>query len=175
MNLSAFGITTVLPPGWEGRITRRAAPVARAHASVTAGGGAADPSPRTTAKGTPGEIPAPVVHLANFALPEQRGDFGSGAVDLMGRGHIFVCLFEYGPESVGQALFSHRGIPRLTPAHFRANGLQRSIRGQAGCQRWFTEAGRAFCLYTVLGAHSEATRLVPQVNGLLGATRIVAR
>ena len=63
-----------------------------------------------------GEVPKPVVHLANFPLPEHRGDFGSGAVDRMGSGHVLLVLFEYGPESVGQALFQRQGLPtRLRP------------------------------------------------------------
>lgn len=114
------------------------------------------------------------MHLANFPLPEQRGDFGSGAVDIMGSGHVFVCLFEHGAASARQPLFASTGIPRLAPAMFRADGLQRAIRGQAGAQRWFNEAGRAFCLYVVLGAQRESARLVPLANRVLAATRIRA-
>lgn len=161
MRLSAYGITTDLPPGWEGRITRRTRP-------VRTGG-------RSSSIGTEGEVPAPVVHLANFALPEQRGDFGSGAVDLMGSGDVFITLFEYGPESVGRALFARRGIPVLAPKMFEPSALQRTIRGQAGCQRFFTEAGRPFCAYVVLGRHAEATTLVPAANTTLRATRIGSR
>ena len=87
MRLSGHGITTDLPAGWEGRITKRVTPTGRADG-----------------RGTLGEVPGPVVHLANFALPEQRGDFGSGAVDLMGSGHVLLTLFEYGPDSGGRAL-----------------------------------------------------------------------
>ncbi len=169
MRLSAYGITTDLPPGWEGRITKRTAP-----------GRAGPPSPsgaddRPGARGTPGEVPSPVAHLANFALPEQRGDFGSGAVDVMGPDHVFLTLFEYGPESVGQALFSDQGIPALQPAMFNPSALQRVIKGQAGCQRFFTTAERAFCLYVVLGSHARATTLVPQAQRTLRATRISPR
>ena len=114
------------------------------------------------------------MHLANFPLPEQRGDFGSGAVDLMGTGHLLIVLFEYGPESVGQALFRRQGMPdRLRPAMFSGSALQRTIPGQAGAQVFFTEAERAFCLYVVLGRHREATKLVPLANRALSATRIL--
>jgi hypothetical protein len=163
VKLSAHGITTDLPAGWEGRITRRRRPV-----TVSARSG---PGP----VGSPEEVPEPVVHLANFALPEDRGDFGSGAVDRMGPGDVFVTLFEYGPQSVGQALFAQQGIPALKPGMFAPRALQKTIAGQAGCQRFFAVSGRAFCLYVVLGRHREASTLVPQANTVLRATKISAR
>ena len=159
MKLQGHGITTTLQPGWEGRISMRSTPVARARGL-----------------GDPGEVPNPVVHLANFALPEQRGDYGSGAVDVMGDEHVLVVLFEFGPESVGTALFRKRGIPsQLTPAMFSPSALQRTLPGQAGCQVFFTTANRAFCCYTVLGRQSSAARVLPQANATLAATTIAAR
>lgn len=165
MQLSAYGISTDLLAGFEGRISKRTEP------AVAASG-----APAARAKGTFGEVPNPVVHLANFALPEQRGDFGSGAVDLMGAGHLFLCLFEYGPASVGQPLFARQGIPtNLAAQQFSANGLQRAVPGQAGTQSWFTESGRAFCLYVVLGRRQDAPSLAPVANRALIATRIEPR
>ncbi len=159
MKLQAHGIETHLPPGWEGRITLRP-PI----------------NPTARGIGDAGEFPNPVVHLGNFPLPEQRGDFGSGAVDMMGEDHVLLVLFEYGPESVGKALFRKKGLPtRLTPNMFSGSALQRTLPGQAGCQLWFTEANRAFCLYTVLGRHSAAARVLPQANQTLAATRISPR
>ena len=164
MQLQAHGIETTLPPGWEGRITLRS-PIT---AATTASG-------RSTV-GAAGEFPNPVVHLANFALPEDRGDFGSGAVDLMGPEHVFIALFEYGPESVGTALFRRKGLPtRLRPNQFSGSALQRTLPGQAGCQIFFTTANRAFCCYTVLGRQSSAPRILPQANQTLAATRISPR
>jgi hypothetical protein len=162
MKLQAHGITTDLPPGWEGRITLRATPQGTARTTGPAG--------------TPGEIPNPVVHLANFPLPEHRGDYGSGAVDVMTDADVLVVLFEFGPESAGTALFRRRGVPaRLTPNMFSPNALQRAIPGQAGCQVFFTEAGRAFCCYTVLGRQAAAARVLPGANATLAATRIAPR
>ena len=164
MRLSAFGISTDLPPGWEGRITKRTEPPP-ATAAMT-----------PSARGAPGERTSPVVHLANFALPERRGDFGSGAVDVMGGTDVFVCLFEYGPESLGQPLFARRGMPRdLVPRLFSTTSLQRTIAGQSGYQVFFTEAGRPFSLYVVLGSHRASSRLVPDANAALRATRIAHR
>ncbi len=167
MKLQAHGIETDLPPGWEGRIALRTAPGAGNRTL-----GEAEPGPT----GTPGEVTNPVAHLANFALPEQRGDFGSGAVDVMTEADVLVVLFEYGPESVGKALFKAKGIPtRLTPAMFSASALQRTIPGQAGSQVFFTVANRAFCCYAVLGRQSAANRVLPQANATLSATRISPR
>ena len=159
MKLQAHGIETDLPPGWEGRIGVRIRPDAA-----------------TRAIGDPGEVTHPIVHLANFALPEQRGDFGSGAVDLMGPDHVLIVLFEYGPECVGTELFARKGLPtKLTPNMFSSSALQRTLPGQAGCQLWFTEANRAFCCYAVLGKQSSAARVLPSANATLAGTRISPR
>ncbi len=166
MKLQAHGIETNLPPGWEGRIALRTVPGEGAGAS-------AEPAARSL--GNQGERPNPVVHLANFALPEQRGDFGSGAVDVMTEEHVLVVLFEYGPESLGKALFKRKGIPALTPNMFSPSALQRTLSGQAGCQVFFTVENRAFCCYTVLGRQSAANRVLPQANATLAATRISPR
>lgn len=167
MKLQAHGIETDLPPGWEGRIALRTGP----------GGG---PGARTFGEaeptGPPDEVTSPVVHLANFVLPEERGDFGSGAVDLMTAADVLVVLFEYGPESVGQALFKRRGIPTtLRPNQFSPSALQRTLPGQAGSQVFFTVENRAFCCYTVLGRQAAANRVLPQANATLAATRISPR
>ncbi len=165
MRLQAHGIATDLPAGWEGRIGLRDVPPAVPGAGAKAG-----------PKGSPDEIPHPVVHLANFALPEDRGDYGSGAVDLMTADHVLVVLVEFGPESAGTALFRRKGLPtRLTPSMFSSSALQRTLPGQAGCQVWCTVEGRAFCCYTVLGRQSAATRVLPQANAVLAATRISPR
>ena len=159
MKLQAHGISTDLPPGWEGRISLRNPPV-----------------PGTKALGQPGEVPNPVVHLANFALPEQRGDFGSGAVDVMGADNVLVVLFEYSAKEAGTALFRRRGLPtKLTPAMFSPSALQRTLPDQAGAQIFFTTAGRAFCCYAVLGRQASAARVLPGANATLTATTIGTR
>jgi hypothetical protein len=162
MRLQSHGIETDLPPGWEARI------------SVRTGPSSTDATDRS--RGEPGLANHPVVHLANFALPETRGDFGSGAVDVMTDDHVLVVLHEYGPECAGTALFRRKGIPtKLTPNMFSASALQRTLPGQAGCQIFFTEAGRAFCCYTVLGRQSAAARVLPKANQALAGTRIGPR
>jgi hypothetical protein len=123
--------------------------------------------------GPPAERTFPVAHMATFPLPESRGDFGQGAVELMGPDDALVVLFEYGPESAGTELFSSVGLPRrLSLRRFGPSQLQRTIPGQLGHQRFFTASGRPFSLYVVLGSGTKAGDLLATVNGLLGRVRI---
>jgi hypothetical protein len=159
--LAAHGISVDLPDRWEGRLyLRDTAPRAFAHAA---------------AYGHPDENANPVLHMANFALPGGRGDYGTGAVELMGPQHVFVSLVEFGGEEVGSALFAARGLPRLTAGDFAPNQLQRRLPGQLGCQRFFTEHDRAFCLYTVLGSQQHAVSLVREVHAAIARVRVGAR
>ena len=140
--MHAHGIGAGLPSGFEGRIFRR--------------------------QGNGIEVTNAVAQFATFALPDEVGDFGGGAVHLMGGGDIFAVLFEYGAESVGARLFAHQGIPRqLTEGDFQPQVLRRGLTGQSGTQWFFTEAGRPFTFYAVLGSHARRSVLVPRVNQLL--------
>ncbi len=114
-----------------------------------------------------------MANFATFALPADVGDFGSGAVNLMGPSDIFATLFEYGPESLGKPLFARQGMPRiLSPDDFRPYVLRRGLNGQSGSQWFFTEAGRPFTLYVVLGSHVRRSLLVPRVNDLIGTLSV---
>jgi hypothetical protein len=140
--LRAHGIGATLPGDFEGRIFVR---------------------PRSA-----GEASYPVAHFATFPLPADVADFGGGAVTLMGPNDIFAVLFEYGPESVGTQLFARQGMPRTLQADdFRPTLLRRGLGGQSGTQWFFTEAGRPFTFYAVLGSHARSGLLVPRVNELL--------
>jgi hypothetical protein len=108
------------------------------------------------------------MHVANFALPGEVGDFGGGAVELMRNGDAFVSLVDYGPGAAGTALFSTTRLPLpLQTDQFDPATLQRTLQGQSGVQRFFTTAGRGFCLYVVLGAHLFRARTMPAVNAAL--------
>jgi hypothetical protein len=146
--ISAHGITARLPRGFEGRIFVRPPTVGMTY---------------------------PVAQFATFPIPDDIGDFGSGAVTLMGPSDVFATLFEFGPESVGTALFSQQGLPTaLSTTDFSPTVLRRGIPGQSGTQRFFTEAGRPFSLYAVLGSHALRQNLVPRVNGLLASLSLTA-
>ncbi len=159
--LRAHGISVTVPSGWEGRVFRR--PAAGETMASAADG---PPAP-------PGEITNAVVHVSTIALPPDAGDFASGAVDRLGPDDALVVLFEYEAASVGQPLFAALGIPRvLSPDDFSPGMLQRALRGQAGVQRFFQEAGRAFCLYVVLGSFVRRRELVVSVNEVLASLEV---
>ncbi|HXX91156.1 MAG TPA: hypothetical protein VEI83_13140 [Acidimicrobiales bacterium] len=116
-----------------------------------------------------------VAHFATFPIPADTGDFGGGAVTLMRPSDIFAVLFEYGPESLGKKLFAERGMPRaLQASDFRPTVLRRGLQGQAGTQWFFTESGRPFTFYAVLGAYSRRAVLVPKVNSLLSSLTVAS-
>lgn len=117
----------------------------------------------------------PVLHLANFALPPGRGDYGSGAVERMGPAHAFVSLVEFDASEAGRPLFEARGVPRPAVTDFAPNQLQRRLAGQLGLQRFFTESGRAFCLFAVLGSRQHAAELVAQLHRVLDGLTITSR
>ena len=119
------------------------------------------------------EQPYPVAHFATFLLPQGIGDFGGGAVNLMGPSDIFAVLFEFGPESLGTALFARQGMPRqLGPGDFRSTLLRRGLPNQSGTQWFFTESDRPFTFYAVLGSHALRAQLVPRVNQLLAGLSV---
>ncbi len=171
--LSAHGLSVTLPRGFEGRIYLRDSP--DAEYSPTAAATAAL-SPRQLVHpgrfGWAPEQPRPIVHLANFALPHGRGDFGTGAVEIMTATNVFVSVLEYGPTEVGTALFAHDGLPMPTPTEFSPNALQRRLAGQAGWQRFFTVHNRPFCAYVVIGSGRNAASLTASARSALSALHI---
>jgi hypothetical protein len=155
-DLGAHGITVTLPSGWEGRVFRRPS---WGEVSATATDGPAAP---------PGETTHAVVHVATIPLPADLGDFGSAAVPALGPDDAFVMLVEFDPSEVTKPLFALAGIPRsLKPDDFSPQVMQRRIEGQAGSQIFCNEAGRAFCLYVVIGAFRNRDRSVKRVNEVL--------
>ena len=148
-SVHAHGLGVSLPPEFEGRIFIRSR--------------------------VAGERPFPVAHFATFPLPDGVGDFGGGAVNLMRPTDIFAVLFEYGPESLGTALFARSGMVRsLSTDDFRPTVLRRGLGGQSGTQWFFTEGGRPFTFYAVLGSHARRSTLVPRVNALLDGITVAA-
>ena len=146
--LSSEGITVELPTGWEGSI---------GHESTR----------------EDGSFRNVVAHFASFPLPPRRGDFGAGAVDLMGPEDAFITLFDYGRPSAGTALFAARGLPPpIESSHFDRSMLQRPLPLQSAVQRFFTAGGRALCLYVVVGSHVDRADVLPAINRLLSSMSI---
>ena len=143
--LSGQGITVQLPPGWDGSIGQRS----------------------TLDDGSVRNL---VAHFASFPLPARRGDFGGGAVDLMGPDDAFVALFDYGSHSAGTALFGVEGSPGSVEAsHFDRSVLQKPMPLQSAVQRFFTAGGRGWCIYIVVGSHVDRVDVIPAINSLLAS------
>lgn len=160
--ITAHDVTVDPPKGWDGSIYRRAPEAVGAGAGSTRGSG-----PTV-------DVPMPIVHLANFALPGDRGDYGSGAVEAMGSRGVFISLLEHTEEESHAALFADRaGLPwPISGDSFNPNALQRRIDGQAGYQAFFTTNGRAFCLYVVIGSYALRAVLARVANDALGGLAI---
>ena len=164
MRLEATGIRLDLPRGWEGRV--------RAREPEPFEGSGPTSSVRAAAAERRGRLPVAVA-AANFALPQTLGDFGGGAVEAMRSQDLFLTLFEYGPESVGTPLFRAQGMPRaLRPAELDPWTLRTPLPGMSGAQRFFTEAGRPFCLYVALGSHLRRFRTLPLLSEILRTVEI---
>jgi hypothetical protein len=142
-----MGLAVTPPTGWEAAIYRRSA--------------------------IDGAQTHPVLHAATVALPPERGDYGAGVVELLGPQDVFVSILDFGPDAAGRPLFTGlTAVPGLTPDAYRPRQLQRTIRGQAGVQRFFTMAGRGFCLYSVIGSVANRVLLTARANQILGTIRI---
>lgn len=151
------GVRVALPPGWDGQLRRR-----------TAGGQPGGHARRVP----PPPVGGLVVHVANFPLPGEVGDFGGGVVADMKAAHLLVNLVEYDEGSRGSALFGAEGMPMLSPRDFDPMTMQRTIPGQSGAQRFFSVAGRPFCLYVVLGSHLRRFRTGPVLASVLRGIEI---
>lgn len=160
--LSGHGLHVEVPSGWDGRIFRRQpSPAPAGIGTATA-----------TAAAATGEE-HPVLNVANFAMPAEMGDYGGGATEAMRAGHVLINLVEFGPESVGAPLFPPvTAVPSPRAADYDPMAMQRTIAGQSGTQRFFTLAGRAFCLYVVLGSHRRRARMAPVVGDVLSTIRV---
>jgi hypothetical protein len=157
------GVAVDVPTGWDANVYRR--PTEEHHDSLQ------NATTQLTAEATTHVV----LHLATFSLPEGRGDYGGGAVELMGPSDALVVLFEFHPDSTATALFAQEGIPwPVRPQDFDPNQMQRPLPGQGGLQHFFQESGRAFCLYVALGSLANRAVLVPLVNQALATVDISA-
>lgn len=148
--LSAYGIGLDIPTGWEAEL------------SLQQDAEQVEPGPALPGDGLV------VLHAANFWLPNERDDYGSEALEAMGPAGVFVALVEFGPGAVGSMLFEHHGIPTdLQADDFDPNALRRPMREQAGLQRFFHSAGRAFCLHAAIGSYKHRHPLTQEANSIL--------
>ena len=146
------GVSIDVPDGWE--------------AELAWAEGSPSPSDFSRFAKSGGRV---VAHLANFVMPAERGDYGSGAVETMDANAVFMALLEFDQSSRPGALFaSRKGLPvDLHSRDFSPDQLQRRLPGQSGLQRFFTVRERRFVLYVVIGSHRRREVLAPEANRLL--------
>jgi len=145
MKISGYGITLNLPQAWEGRIYQRPEGY-------------------------------PIAHAGSFALPSDDADFGSGAVIAMGPTDAFAALLEYDPVLAATGIFAPPGLPLpLRARDTNPKTLQRLVRGRTAVQRFFTQSGRAFCLYVVFSSNTWLHRTIAEANRILATVTIEPR
>jgi hypothetical protein len=116
-----------------------------------------------------------VLHGCTRPLPAERGDFGSGVVEHLGAADVFVSLVELGTDVADEGLFSPQGRPALRPSQFSPDRIQRSLPRITAAQHFYSEGGRAFCLFVVLGAHSRRMALAPLAERFVASLRVTDR
>jgi hypothetical protein len=157
-----YGLQADPPKGWHVAVTRRP--------------GAEPPAPGARIAAVDDQdVTRPVLHACTRVMPAERGDFGSGVVDLLGPDDVFIALVDYGTEVADQGLFEKQGLPRLAPSQFGPNRMQRPLPGMSASQHFFSSGGRAFCLFTVLGSHARRMAAVPRAAALVNTLRITDR
>ena len=160
--LDAHGLSCEVPRGWDVRIEQRP------QSTVT--------TPASDAPDAPmGGFVHPTLHAATSPLPPNRGDYGSGYVEIMKATDVFVCLAEFDHEAGATAMFLDGQPTALRSADFHPEAQQRVIAGMCGTQRFFTTNGRALCLYVVLGSWVQRRSLVPVVSSFISTIGIPDR
>jgi hypothetical protein len=145
---AAHGLAVDVPEGWEARVVR---------------------PPQG----------APYLHVASFALGPDSGQFGARVTSRLGPDGAFAALVEYlvdGHVRPDSGLFgSGRWRPRLRLSEFSHDRLQVMRPGHLGAQRFFTAAGRPFCLYAVVSpARRRPAQLVGELSAVLATVRFDA-
>jgi hypothetical protein len=153
--IADHGMAADPPRGWDAVIYRRPP---QDHGAI---GRALNAAPET---------PLPILHLGNFALPPERGDYGGDLVPHMRPGGAFVSILQHDPADAGSRLFAGRSVPwPLRADDLHPNALPRRFEGGAGYQAFFVAAGRPYCLFVAIAGYARRVRLVDQVNQALGS------
>ena len=158
--LRAHGLSVTGPAGWDGSISRP------------------DGDPAAWDEADVGRLGTanPVLHVASFALPRVRGDYGGGAVEGMRPTDLFIALVEFDPQAGATPLFEAASMHRpLTVSMFSRSTMHRPIPGHSGHQQFFHTGGRAFGLYVALGSHRLRSSSVPRADRVVSTIRIRPR
>jgi hypothetical protein len=147
VRLADRGLAVDVPSGWEGRIFVPAV--------------------------APPAVNLPVLHVSSVALPPARSSYASEAGPSLGGSGALAAIIEFEPALAGVGLFAASGIPsRISPSELDPAALQLPARNQGGVQRFFSSAGRAFCLYVIAGLDPGLDRRLASLNGVIATVEI---
>lgn len=116
----------------------------------------------------------PVLHAANTALPPSDGDFATRATATLPADGVVIVLVDYGTADAGTPLYAAPPPQRIDAGELSPVTLLHRRPGQRGLQRFFTAAGRAMCLYVVVGSAAHAADLAAGTSDVLASLRIAA-
>jgi hypothetical protein len=148
--LSGHGLAIRVPAHWEGRIFVPSL--------------------------APPALNLPIVHLTNTALPMERSTYAPELAAQAGSTGALVALVEFESRLADRGLYAPQGLGlplRRTGFHTRALQVPNPL--QEGHQRFFSDGGRAFSLYVVLGSGEGADWRLRVVNDALATLRITPR
>jgi hypothetical protein len=148
--LASHGIAIDVLPGWEGRIF--------------------------VPDLAPPAINLPILHLTDVVLTQERSSYAPELAARAGGSGTLVALLEFDHALANVGLYERKGLHLpLTRERFHHRALQFPSRVQEGHQRFFSEGGRAFCLYVVLGTGRGVDTRLAQVNRALASLHIRPR
>ena len=129
-------------------LRRGAGGVVDGHGAPSRSGSRRPDRPRLGARGSTAATPrdrspsAPCrcVHVCTRPMPAERGDFGSGAVEVLGPEDVFVALVEYGSDlaDAGPVRAAGRAAPRAVAVRHRT-GCRATIVGRSASQHFFSD------------------------------------
>ena len=93
-----------------------------------------------------------------------------------GREDVFVALVEFGSDVADRRPVREAGAAPASPPRSSARtGCSAPLPGRSASQHFFTDGGRAFCLFTVLGSHARRMALVPRAASWSAGSHITDR
>jgi hypothetical protein len=145
--LSGHGLWIEVPPRWEGRIFTPTLPAPA--------------------------VNLPILHLTDTVMSMERSTYAPELAARAGGGGTLVALVEFESRLADRGLYAAQGLQLpLRRDRFEARALQLPDPAQEGHQRFFSQGGRAFCLYVVLGVGRGAEARLRTVNRALATLRV---
>jgi len=148
--LKGHGLSIDVPANWEGRIFVPALPAPA--------------------------INLPILHLTDTVLPLQRSTYAPEVAARAGSSGALVALAEFEDRLADRGLYAPQGLRLpLRRETFDTRALQLPNPSQEGHQRFFSQGGRAFCLYVVLGTAPGVDWRLRTVNHALATLKVTPR